>query len=146
MIIIDLEWLLNLSNIIIFIPFDGAFVSFTVVPKYAVVPFSTAVVPLLSWEAFEPSVDIAIPCSDDTLPGVVVVIFREPGKLSIDVILLEVDEPSVDVAISCSVDKLFRDVVVIFRESGKLSGDVILLEVDEPSVNVVVKLCEKEKR
>lgn len=101
--------------------------------------------PLLFWEVFEPSVDIAISCSVDKLFEDVFVIFREPDKLFVDVILLEFDVTFADLAIPCSVDKLFGDVAVILRETGELSGDVTLLEVDEFSVNTVVKFCDKEE-
>lgn len=50
--------------------------------------------------------DVAISCSVDKLFRDVVVIFRESGKLSGDVILLEVDEPSVNVVVKlCDKEK-----------------------------------------
>lgn len=79
----------------IFVPLREEFVGFTVVPKYSIVVFSLTVLPpLVSREGFEPSVDVVISCFVDKLFGDFVVMFRESGKLSVDVILLGIDELS----------------------------------------------------
>lgn len=88
--------------------------------------------------------NIAISCSVDQLIGYSVVIFEDPGKLSVDFILLEVDGPSEKETVSCSVDKLFGYSVVIFKDPGKLSVVIILLEVDEPFVIGVVTFCSRD--
>lgn len=80
----------------IFIPLRDEFVVFTVVPKYSIVVSSLIVLlPLVSREVFEPSVDVVISCFVDKLFGYSVVIFRE----SVDVILLGNDEPSDQVVV-----------------------------------------------
>lgn len=103
--------LFNFSYIMIkhiFIPLRDKFVGFTVVPKYSVVVSSlTVLLPLVSREVFDPSVEVVISCFVDKLFGDSVVIFREPGKLSVDVILLGVDEPSVKAVVKfCDKEKL----------------------------------------
>lgn len=102
--------LFNFSYIMIehmFIPLRDKF-GFTVVPKYSVVVSSLTVLPpLVSREVFDPSVGVVISCFVDKLFGDSVVIFREPGKLSVDVILLGVDEPSVKAVVKfCDKEKL----------------------------------------
>lgn len=78
--------------IIVIAPFDEAFVGFTVVSKYSVVVSSlTLLLPIVSTEVFESSVDVTILCSVGKLFVDSVVIFKDPVKLSVDVILLEVD-------------------------------------------------------
>lgn len=74
---------------IVIAPFNEAFVGFTDVPKLSVVVSSLTVVllPMVSTEVFEPSVDVAILCSDGKLLGGSVVMFKNPVKLSVDVIL-----------------------------------------------------------
>lgn len=133
--------------IIVISPFDEAFVGFTVVSKYSVVVSSLTVVllPMVSTEIFETSVDVTNLCSVGKLFGDSVVIFKDPVKLYVDFILLEVDGPSENETISCSVDKLFGYSVVLFKDPGKLSVVIILLEVDEPFVNGVVTFCSRDK-
>lgn len=74
--------------------------------------------------------NVAISCSVDKLFGYSVVIFKDPGKLYVDVILLEVDEPFVNGVVTfCSRDKveLSTVVVIILLDVAELSGMVVTL-------------------
>lgn len=94
------------------------------------VAISCSVDKLFVDSVFEPSVDVTILCSVGKLCGDSVVIFKDPGKLSFDVILSEVDKPFVnDVVTFCSRDKeeLSTVAVNISLDVAELSGMIVTL-------------------